>query len=180
MPQDSVEAAIPQPAPARPDDFGHLVHEHQGLVFSIAYHCLGDRAVAEEVAQDVFLELYRNLAAMESASHVVNWLRRVATHRSIDEARRRKLRPQTPLDKVREPASPSDIRDPLRSDLLRQLVATLPEKARMVVILRFQEEMELAEIAAAMDIPLGTVKSQLQRALTLLREKLARRGEKTI
>jgi RNA polymerase sigma-70 factor (ECF subfamily) len=63
---------------------------------------------------------------------------------------------------------------------LQRLVTALPEKWRMMVVLRYQEDLEPAEIAALMNLPLGTVKSQLHRALALLREKLTRRkGERT-
>jgi RNA polymerase sigma-70 factor (ECF subfamily) len=57
---------------------------------------------------------------------------------------------------------------------LRQLVASLPEKARMIVVLRYQEDMELAEIAKAMAIPVNTVRSHLHRSLALLRDKVQR------
>jgi RNA polymerase sigma-70 factor (ECF subfamily) len=57
---------------------------------------------------------------------------------------------------------------------LRQLVASLPEKARMIVVLRYQEDMELAEIAKTMSIPVNTVRSHLHRSLALLRDKVQR------
>jgi RNA polymerase sigma-70 factor (ECF subfamily) len=57
---------------------------------------------------------------------------------------------------------------------LQRLVASLPPKPRLLVVLRYQEEMELEEIAEALDMPLGTVKSQLQRTLATLREKAYR------
>ena len=60
--------------------------------------------------------------------------------------------------------------------LLRRLIATLPETPRMAMVLRYQEDLDPAEIAEVMGIPLGTVKSHIQRSLALLREKLARRG----
>ncbi len=174
-----VDVAVAAGKPASPD-FGELVRAHQGMVFSIALGCLGDRAAAEDIAQEVFLELYRVRASMESAAHVLHWLRRVATHRSIDEARRRRFRSKSPLESLPEPACAADPGDPLLSSLLRQLVASLPEQARAVVILRFQEELSIAEIAEILEVPQRTVKSRLDRSLLLLREKLARRcGEKT-
>lgn len=155
-------------------DFATLVREHQSMVFSVAWHYLRDRSLAEEVAQDVFLQLHRNLGALESPDHVVNWLRKVAAYRSIDAARRRRMRPQVSLEDAPELSVPASPGDPVRAARLRQLVASLPEKARMVVVLRFQEEMALEEIADTMGIPVSTVKSQLQRALGMLREKARR------
>jgi RNA polymerase sigma-70 factor (ECF subfamily) len=162
-----------------PDSFAGLVQQHQAMVFSIAYAALRDRSVAEEVAQDVFLELHRVLPALESPAHVINWLRRTAAHRSIDRHRRRRtwLRFLWPLEQVPEPAAPAAAGDILLTGALRQLIASLPAKPRMVMILRYQEDMEAAEIAEALNMPLGTVKSHVQRSLKLLRDKLARQGE---
>ena len=70
--------------------------------------------------------------------------------------------------------------DVLRNDALWRMVAALPEIPRMVVILRYQEDLSPAEIAAALDRPVATVKSDLQRALALLREKSARRFGDTL
>jgi RNA polymerase sigma-70 factor (ECF subfamily) len=100
----------------------------------------------------------------------------VAVQRSIDEGRRRSRRPQVALADAPEPAASIRPGDPLLSELLRKLVATLPEAPRMVMVLRYQEDLEPAEIAAALEMPVATVKSHLQRSLALLREKLARRG----
>ena len=60
------------------------------------------------------------------------------------------------------------------AEALRQSIATLPEKPRLVMILRYQEDMDLSEIGEVLEMPLGTVKSHLQRSLKLLREKLSR------
>jgi RNA polymerase sigma-70 factor (ECF subfamily) len=153
-------------------DFAEIVREHQAMVYSCAYHSLRDRALAEEVAQDVFLELHRHLGRLESPEHIRHFLRRVAAHRAIDRARRR--RPEYALETAPEPSSPAPESDPLLSETLRRLVASLPEKARMVVILRFQEDLDPADIAAVLGMPVRTVKSHLQRSLELLRGKLAR------
>ena len=144
------------------------------MVFSIAYHFLHDRALAEEVAQETFLQLHKHLASLESPEHVLYWLRRTASNRCIDYARHRRLAPQVALDVIPEPASFDRPGDPLLSRRLRQLVASLPPRQRMVVVLRYQEEMEPEEIARVLHIPVGTVKSQLQRSLAVLREKVAR------
>ena len=174
-----MEAHIPVTTMAGPDRFAQLVGRHQAMVFSMALAHLRNRAIAEEVAQEVFLELYRRLATLESDAHVTHWLRRVTAHRLIDQAREWRRKPQTTLESVAEPAAPARIGDLLLNETLQQLVASLPEHSRMIVILRFQEDLELAEIGEILDLPVGTVKSRLQRALALLRDKLARRGVET-
>jgi RNA polymerase sigma-70 factor, ECF subfamily len=154
--------------------FAEIVREHQSMVFGLAYHFLHDRGLAEELAQEVFLQLYRQLDRIESPAHLVFWLRKVASRRCIDQIRRRAFWPKFRLDEVPEPATKTEDRDPMLSRALERLVASLPEKPRMVVILRYQEDLAPAEIAQVLDMPVATVKSHLQRSLDMLRDKLAR------
>jgi len=173
-----IAAAIPKSrSEAMTDDpelFEELVREHQAMVFSMACRYLRNRALAEEIAQDVFLQLYRKLPSLESQDHVVHWLRWVTAHRLIDHSRHEKRRPQSPLDDAPEPVASTSSTDPLLSDMLRDLVAALPENARVVMILRYQEDLDPMDIARALDMPIATVKSHLQRSLALLRDKLSR------
>lgn len=143
------------------------------MVFSLALHFLQDRAEAEELAQDVFLQLYRHLDEMQSPEHVVYWLRRVTANRCISEARRRQRRPEVPLEDAPEPEAPGTSGDLLADERLRRLVASLPERSRMVVVLRYQEDLDPEDIARVLDMSVNTVKSQLQRALAMLRQKAA-------
>ena len=154
--------------------FGEIVRGHEAMVYSLALHFLRSPSMAEDLAQDVFLELYRNLGSIKSGDHLRFWLRKVTCHRSIDRVRRRKPNGELSLEDVPEPAAAAQVRDPLLEEKLWKLVATLPGKPRMAVILRYQEEMELREIAEVMEIPINTVKSSIERALDLLRRKLAR------
>jgi RNA polymerase sigma-70 factor (ECF subfamily) len=169
-----IAAAIPKAATDDTERFEELVREHQAMVFSMACRYLRNRALAEEIAQDVFLQLYRKLSTLESPEHVLHWLRWVTAHRLIDHSRQQKRRPQSPLDDAPEPAAPIGNHDPLLADSLRRLVAELPENARVVMILRYQEDLDPMDIAQALDMPIATVKSHLQRSLALLREKLSR------
>ena len=157
-------------------DFSSLVREHQSMVFSVCWHFLHDRDLAEDVAQEVFLKLHRNMASIQSPSHAGHWLRKVAVQRAIDAGRRRVRRPQVALADVAEPVADSRVGDPLLKETLRRLIATLAETPRMVMILRYQEDLDPAEIGRVMEMPVATVKSHLQRSLALLREKLTRRG----
>lgn len=151
------------------------------MVFSIALRILGDRFLAEETAQDVFLELHAKLDELASDDHVLHWLRRATVHRSIDRIRQRDRRHEV----VTDPADFRDLNlpdlavdaspgDPLLSRQLRQLVASLPVMQRTVIALRYQEDMSVDEIADALSMPVATVKSHLRRTLLLLREKMTR------
>src|SRR3954454_22750348 len=105
--------AIAQVGEVRRLDFAEVVRAHQSMVFSLAWHFLHDRDLAEEVAQEVFLSLHRNLGRIQSAGHAAYWLRKVTVQRAIDEARRRKRRPQVALELVAEPSVSPSARDPL-------------------------------------------------------------------
>jgi RNA polymerase sigma-70 factor (ECF subfamily) len=174
VPEETTTTSLERAAAGDPAAFAELVREHQSLVFGLALHCLRDRALAEELAQDVFLQLYRSLGEIESPAHLKFWLRRVASHRAIDVARRRRWWPKLGLDDIPEPAQAAAGRDSLLDGHLRKLVATLPEKQRAVVVLRYQEDLDPMEIAAVLEMPVATVKSYLHRALAMLRRKLGR------
>ena len=153
-------------------DFEQLVDAHQSMVFSLALRMTADRGLAEEIAQDVFMELDRNLGRIESADHACFWLRRVTISRSADALRRRRVRgidlwveiEDVHGEATEERSSPLGAR-------LEQLLATLPEAQRAALVLRYQEDLTPEEIARTLEAPLATVKSHLQRGLKLLRAK---------
>jgi RNA polymerase sigma-70 factor, ECF subfamily len=153
--------------------FAEIVRQHQSMVFSIAQHFLADRSAAEELAQDVFLQLHTTLPTLKSEDHVRFWLRKVTAHRCIDYRRRRRIS-QISLEDALEPAASTRSGDLFLERRVHQLIATLPEKPRMVVILRYEEDMSAEDIAEALAMPLATVKSHLQRSLAMLREKMTR------
>jgi RNA polymerase sigma-70 factor (ECF subfamily) len=157
------------------------MREHQSMVFSIARRIVYDPSLAEEVAQDVFFELYEHLPSLASEEHVVHWLRRVTVHRSIDQARRRARRPQDHAalsfaePGVAEPVAVTQEADPWVTERLQQIIASLPIVPRSVIVLRYQEGLGPEEIAAVLGMPVATVKSHLQRALKVLRAKMEQR-----
>lgn len=155
--------------------FQEIVKAHQSMVFSIALHALRDRALAEDVAQEVFLKLSSRLCGIESEGHLVNWLRTVTSRACIDELRK-SGRNTTSLEIVAEPSVESSAADPFMSAHLRRLVGELPGPARLALILRYQEDMEPSAIAEILKEPLPTIKSRLQRGLKSLREGLRRLG----
>ncbi|HEX6098792.1 MAG TPA: RNA polymerase sigma factor [Thermoanaerobaculia bacterium] len=154
--------------------FAELVERHEAMVYSLAWNFFGDRSRAEEIAQDVFLQLYRNLHTIESDAHLLFWLRQVTTRRCIDVTRRTRLKAVSLEDAGDLPA---DLRaaDPLLDRRLKQLVQELPDAQRAVVTLRYQEDLDPSEICRIVGIPVNTVKSHLHRALQALRRKLENR-----
>lgn len=155
-------------------DFETLLRRHQAMVFSIAKYYLGDAGRAEDVAQEVFLQLHGELAHFQSEEHVAAWLRRVVVHRSIDALRGFARTRTAGLDTAGELRAPPQEEDILLCEKLRRLVASLPEQQRISVILRYQEDLGPSEIAEILGMRLATVKSHLRRALLGLREKAER------
>jgi RNA polymerase sigma-70 factor (ECF subfamily) len=153
-------------------DFERLVDEHQSMVFSLAWRMTGDRGLAEEVAQDVFLELDRHMDKIESPEHALNWLRRVAMNRSADAIRRRRVRGVDLWVEIEENHGvPAEERHSPLGTRIEHLLSTLPESQRAALILRYQEDLTPEEIAVTVDAPVATVKSNLHRGLKLLRAK---------
>jgi RNA polymerase sigma-70 factor (ECF subfamily) len=159
-------------------EFRRLIQQHQKMVFSIALRVAGEYGAAEEVAQDVFLELFRSHERLSTEDHVRFWLRRVTVHRATDVLRKQARQPEasaeewmdeqhTPLD-----GTPGDGRANFALEArLDELLRGLPEAMRVPIVLRYQEEMLPDEIARLLGQPLATVKSNLQRGLQLMRRK---------
>jgi len=161
-------------AESDPPIFGDVLRTNQKMVFSIAYHFLRDQTAAEEVAQDVFLQLYRCFEELKTNDHATFWLRRVTSNRCIDYVRKRKVQAAIALDDAPEPSVSAETGDPMLNRRLRALIASLPETPRLVMVLRYQEDLMPEEIAKTLDMPVRTVKSHLQRSLAMLREKIGR------
>ncbi len=156
------------------DDFESLVRKHQAMLYRIAFNFFLSPQIAEEIVQDVFLQCFENLKSIESHEHLKSWLRRAATHRCIDVLRSGKAQKELQVDELPDLPDSLPENDPLLSERLRRLVASLPEKQRIIVILRYAEDMDSDEIGKTLDMPASTVRSYLQRALTMLREKAPR------
>jgi RNA polymerase sigma-70 factor, ECF subfamily len=154
-----------------PMAFAGLVRLHERLVYSVALRMLGQRERAEDLAQDVFLQLHRKLAVIESPMHLTFWLRKVTTNRAIDRLRR-----DAPFEAVAieeadglEAAAGADAL--LERELGRRLLELAPA-ARAVMVLRYQEDLDPTQIATALDMSINTVKSHLKRSLATLRERM--------
>jgi RNA polymerase sigma-70 factor (ECF subfamily) len=148
-----------------------LIRAHQCSVYSLALRLLGTRELAEDLTQDVFMQLNGNLKSIESNTHLLFWLRKVTSYRAIDQLRRRSRIEMTSLDDEALPVSTADDSDPLLQRHLQQLLSELSPPARAVLLLRYQEDLDPVEIARTLEMPINTVKSHLKRSLELLRQR---------
>jgi RNA polymerase sigma-70 factor (ECF subfamily) len=122
----------------------------------------------------VFLELHRGGEKLESEDHIRFWLRRVTVHRATDALRKKSRQPEASAEEWMDEQYVQDNTEGLNAAvvvLLEELLRTLPEQMRVVIVLRYQEDMLPDEIAKLLGQPVATVKSNLQRGLKLLRRK---------
>jgi RNA polymerase sigma-70 factor (ECF subfamily) len=189
-PVEPQTASLPRESAAAPEDavlrlarsgdeqaFEQLVLVHQARVYSLALRLTGQRADAEDVAQDVFVQLYVALAQVSSAAHLKHWLLRAVTYRAIDRLRQQ-ARQGSQVSLATTTDVPPGLRseateDPLAATLLRRLLMELQPDARAVLVLRFQEDLDPAEISTVLGMPVNTVKSHLRRSIEWLRTQCA-------
>lgn len=155
-----------------PSAFAALVRRYQRTVYSIALRMLNDRHRAEDLAQEVFLQLHRALDSIASDTHLAFWLRKVAVNRAIDHIRQESHHVAGPLTEAVSLAADSAEDDPLLQRRMAELLAQLPPAARAVVVLRYQEDLDPVDIASTLDMSINTVKSHLKRSLTVLRARI--------
>jgi len=155
-----------------------LVECYQVRVFALASRMLVGRARAtvEDVAQDTFLHVFRRLASFHAAgpAKLSTWILTIAARRAIDELRRARPTLVADID-PEDPGRAADERRARRElvDAIERALATLSPALRAAFLLREYHGLEYAEIASALDIDLGTVKSRLARARAELRVQLA-------
>lgn len=169
--------------------FEALVRRYQGWVFTLALRMLGDRAEAEEVAQEIFLKAYRGLKRFKGASRFSTWLYAIASHHCLNQLAARRRRPRshgggrTNRDESDPPALADRLADPAlradalleRADLLRIVQAELANLAgehRIILVLRDIQGLSYEEIAQALRLELGTVRSRLHRARMEMKARL--------
>jgi RNA polymerase sigma-70 factor (ECF subfamily) len=181
--QGSDEPLVARARAGDGEAFEALVLKYKDRVFSMCARMLGNRTDADDVTQEVFVTLFRNIERFEERARFSTWLYRITMTRCWDELRRRKTvkhtRPQS-LDADEGPGEPAGREvGPEEGARLKELealversVAELPEDAREVLLLRDNQELSYEEIAEIVEIPVGTVRSRLNRARKLLMEKL--------
>jgi RNA polymerase sigma-70 factor, ECF subfamily len=144
--------------------------------FGLLLRLLGERGAAEDVQQQVFTEVWRRAGDYDARrAGLLTWVLTIARSRAIDHLRRRVPEPRDPqLPDAR--AVPADADALLERWRLAHLLGRLPEDERVVLRLRFYDELSQSEISAATGIPIGTVKARMVRGLTRLREMIEAEG----
>ncbi len=164
---------------------GELYDRYGRLVFSLAYHIVNDSGLAEEITQEVFLQVWNKAASYQAElGKVSTWLTSVARHRAIDSLRRRSVRPEgnsADLDDSDEPGGPAWV-DPLNVEAetelslqnhsVRQAVAQLPKDQQHALALAYFQGLSHQEIARLTGEPLGTIKTRIRLAMQKLRQTL--------
>lgn len=181
------------------DSFDELVLLHQDRIFNLCYWLLGNREDAADAAQDAFVRAFRSLRTFRGDSAFATWLHRIGVNASLDVMQRRKRVPLPYSDLQPQGESSSDaddlaarlenepgsvetstrITDPAkisaqreRSQIVREALAALPEHYRLALVLFDIEGHSYEEIAQTLRLPIGTVKSRINRARLALRERL--------
>jgi len=152
--------------------FEALFRRFEGDVFRWTVRILRDESAAEDVLVDAFWRAYRSRARFDPSRSFGAWMRRIVTNAARDHLRKAPLRESgLPVDQLRAPA-----RDVERDATVRLAFRRLPPKLQIVATLALVENEPYAEIADALDVPVGTVKSRVFRAVRALRKELARLG----
>jgi len=174
------------------DSFRVLLEKHRNPVIHFVYRMVQERAVAEELSQEVFLRVYRSRESYEPTARFTTWLFRIATHLALNWLRDgRHERAHQRLDAARDSDEGSlAIREALdrtpsveqrmvfqtRLQEVRDAIALLPDKQRAAVLMHKYEEMEYSQIASVLECSESAVKSLLFRAYETLRARLAHMG----
>lgn len=160
--------------------FEELVRKHTKSVLNMVYRYLSDRSQAEDVAQDVFVKVYKARLKYEPAAKFTTWLFRITVNHCLNEIRSRRSQPvgSAPMEELIEEPSPENPDDRMNSvelrNAVREALDELPENQRMAVILARYHDLSYDEIAETMVLSLEAVKSLLFRAKENLKVKLQR------
>jgi len=173
--------------------FRELIDDQRDRVFNITYRMLGNRAEAEDVAQEVFITVFKTIETFREESKFSTWLYRVTVNHCKNRIKylaRRHDRDRDELDETSQQTNGATTGLPVRAaqpdkalasaqmeKLLQAAIEALDDDQRVVVILRDVEELSIEEICEITGLPDGTVKSRLHRARLVLRKKMQRHVE---
>jgi len=165
--------------------FAQLLERHRGPVIHFLYRMVQNQAVAEELAQEVFLRVYRSRATYEPTAKFTTWLFRIATHLALNAIRDGKAeKNKESLDNEQADGAVRQVADrklsveqvlvnQVKVDEIRRSIQSLPDKQRSAVLMHKYQELEYSQIAKVLNCSESAIKSLLFRAYETLRSKLA-------
>lgn len=158
------------------DAFDRLAERWQPRLLRHAYRLSGDGEAARDITQDAWADIVRGLPSLKDAGVFPAWAYRIVTRRAADSIRKAQRRRRTSDAFAAEPAadghSVAVMENAANAPPLNAAIAALPPDQRSAIALFYQEEFSIAEIAAALDVPAGTVKTRLMHARRKLRATL--------
>ena len=164
-----------------PDAFRHLVEQHKNTLFGTAVLMTGNRSVAEEHVQEAFLSAWRGIGGFRRGRPFKPWVVRILVNRIVSGRRANRV-PTAPLEDAERVTGPADVLESAmsaeRRDEVQAALSRLSPRHHQVVVLRYFAELSVSEVAAALGVREGTVKSRLSRALRRLREELTETCER--
>ncbi len=180
MPTD--EQLLAEHLNGEPGRFADLVRRHSDELFRFLARFLGNAAAAEDLVQEVFLQVHQSAASFDTTRRFKPWLFTIAANKARDLLRSRRRRPEMPLDAVvtgessegqtflgflaDESLSPDGtVSLEEQREQVRKVLAGMPERLREVLVLSYYHGFPYKEIAEILDVPLGTVKSRLHSAI---------------
>jgi len=156
--------------------FSELVRIHAQGVMNVIYRMCGNMQVAEDAAQETFIQAWLRLPSYRPQASLKNWLYRIAVNNAIDMLRKEKRILSGEIEDLAlrdsGPGPEAAAANSEQANLVQEAVLTLPDASRAVLVLREFEGLSYKEISEALDIPVGTVMSRLNYARKLLKENL--------
>jgi RNA polymerase sigma-70 factor (ECF subfamily) len=150
--------------------FAEIASATYGRMHSITFGILRDRSSAEDAVQQAMLHAWRNLPKLRDPARFEAWLYRLTVNVCYAEAKRaRRWMPNMPVETYREPVAPDEIGIVADRELLDRGFRQLPVDQRAVLVLRHVVGLPMEEVAQTLDIPAGTARSRLYRALQAMR-----------
>lgn len=152
--------------------FGELVDRYKNLVYGMVWRMVSDRSQSDDLAQEVFLKVYRGLPYFRGDARLSTWIFRIVSN-VCSQARSRQTAEVPGAQPLREPGSTDAAFAEIElRDRLDKAIAKLPENYRLLIAAHYLKGVQYEALAEALDIPVGTVKTHLYRAKRRLRELL--------
>jgi len=171
--------------------FDKLVRRYERTVYNVAYRLSGSHDDASDLAQEAFVRAWNNLKSFRGEAQFSTWIHRIVTNVFLDDRKKKRARPTTSLDESVDldensvarqyedhaPGPEALAEGDERRRILEKAILTLPETQRIMIVMYHTQGLAYEEIAELTELPIGTVKSRLNRARLALRDRLGKVAE---